>query len=1085
MSNKVNITQSSTKIVKIASIGPQGPVGAQGISGSQGPAGSSVDTGSLGDTTISGSLTVSGSSTLTNIGPFSQTGVSTFDGNITLSGSLTVSGSGSVITSGDTGSFVTNSQTGSFVTNSQTGSFLTGNDTGSFVINSQTGSFLTGNDTGSFVTNSQTGSFVINSQTGSFITNSQTSSMTVLSSSFATTSSFISSTFISSSAAASGFGSGGGGGSTIDTGSLGSTTITGSLTISGSGINITSGSITGDGSGLTNISSTSLNSISLGNSTIVGDGASSAASYGTVFGKSATSTGGSNVAIGGFATVRTFGISIGHSTNGGARTVAIGYDAGNGNGEYNVLVGPNAGTNSSGDYNIALGYLAGYDQTTGTGNITIGSGSRGLAGESNQLRIGHGIHGATISASLETGNIILQGDVSSSAASTASFGTYLGDGSQLTGISAGSSIDTGSLGSTTITGSLTVSGSGGATIQSSGSTVFSVIGSEGDLFTVTDNLTTGSLFSVKDISGIPLLDVTANLTIPDVVTIGQSNLVIDSGSLEVVGNTTLTGNISSSAVSTASFGTYIGDGSQLSGISTGSSFPFTGDAQITGSLTISGSFNAFRVNSSNLVLGDGAGFSNTGPRNVFLGQNAGYTNTSGDDNVCIGYAAGYALSTNASDFNVFIGRLAGAGGTSPAARMSDANYNIGIGQEALLYLTSGDNNIGFGFRTLRNISSGEYNLGFGDAALYNTDTGQNNIGIGRSAGNLQTSGTGNITIGSGSQGVAGESNQLRIGNGNTLTTISASLETGDIILKNTTVTNLTASGNISSSGNITALDLNLFGGDIDLKNAGAQSNIKFYCESANAHYTKLQAAPHSAYSGNPTVTLPAYAFDFAAPSFQSDITASGNVSSSAVSTASFGTYLGDGSQLTGISSGGGTPIMIASGSTSASADPGTGIVVNHSGSTAFSVIGDVGTLFSVDDSLTGTLFSANDISGFPVLQADSTGEVYLGKTPQSLYTTAVVSSTTAATTHSLVSLSTSSYDGAFFEYTAISSSNARAGSIMSVWNGANIVSTETTSSQIGSTTDLTAEVIISQSQAQLVVYGANASYKVKTIIKAI
>ena len=217
----------------------------------------------------------------------------------------------------------------------------------------------------------------------------------------------------------------------------------------------------------------------------------------------------------------------------------------------------------------------------------------------------------------------------------------------------------------------------------------------------------------------------------------------------------------------------------------------------------------------------------------------------------------------------------------------------------------------------------------------------------------------------------------------------------------------------------------------------------------------------------------------------SHITASGNVSSSAASTASFGTYLGDGSQLTGISSGGGTSTMIASGSTSASADPGTGIVVNHSGSTAFSVIGDVGTLFSVDDSLTGTLFSTNDISGFPVLQAESTGEVYLGKSPQSLYTTAVVSSTTAATTHSLVSLSTSSYDGAFFEYTAISSSNARAGSIMSVWNGANIVSTETTSSQIGTTTDLTTKVIISGSTARLVAYGPNASYKVKTIIKAI
>ncbi len=97
---------------------------------------------------------------------------------------------------------------------------------------------------------------------------------------------------------------------------------------------------------------------------------------------------------------------------------------------------------------------------------------------------------------------------------------------------------------------------------------------------------------------------------------------------------------------------------------------------------------------------------------------------------------------------------------------------------------------------------------------------------------------------------------------------------------------ITASGNISASGNLTALDLNLFGGDIDLKNAGAQSNIKFYCESANAHYTKLQAAPHSAYSGNTTLTLSAYDFDFAAPNFQAPVTAS--------------IYKGDGSGLTNL-----------------------------------------------------------------------------------------------------------------------------------------------------------------------------------------
>ena len=48
-------------------------------------------------------------------------------------------------------------------------------------------------------------------------------------------------------------------------------------------------------------------------------------------------------------------------------------------------------------------------------------------------------------------------------------------------------------------------------------------------------------------------------------------------------------------------------------------------------------------------------------------------------------------------------------------------------------------------------------------------------------------------------------------------------------------------------------------GSIVLKNSGSQSKIDFYCESSNAHYTRLQASPHSAYSGNVSVTLPATA----------------------------------------------------------------------------------------------------------------------------------------------------------------------------------------------------------------------------------
>ena len=46
-------------------------------------------------------------------------------------------------------------------------------------------------------------------------------------------------------------------------------------------------------------------------------------------------------------------------------------------------------------------------------------------------------------------------------------------------------------------------------------------------------------------------------------------------------------------------------------------------------------------------------------------------------------------------------------------------------------------------------------------------------------------------------------------------------------------------------------------GEIVLKNSGSVSNIKFYCEFSNAHYTQLQSAAHADYSGNVTLTLPA------------------------------------------------------------------------------------------------------------------------------------------------------------------------------------------------------------------------------------
>ena len=71
-----------------------------------------------------------------------------------------------------------------------------------------------------------------------------------------------------------------------------------------------------------------------------------------------------------------------------------------------------------------------------------------------------------------------------------------------------------------------------------------------------------------------------------------------------------------------------------------------------------------------------------------------------------------------------------------------------------------------------------------------------------------------------------------------------------------------SNGNITLTPNGSGLvridsNVDLQSGEIVLKNSGSVSNIKFYCESSNAHYTQLQSSAHADYSGNVTLTLPA------------------------------------------------------------------------------------------------------------------------------------------------------------------------------------------------------------------------------------
>ena len=115
-----------------------------------------------------------------------------------------------------------------------------------------------------------------------------------------------------------------------------------------------------------------------------------------------------------------------------------------------------------------------------------------------------------------------------------------------------------------------------------------------------------------------------------------------------------------------------------------------------------------------------------------------------------------------------------------------------------------------------------------------------NLGIGGTAGSVAAD-----DIGTGDSAIA-----LNTSAGNI--TIDARGSNTDIIFKgtdgSTDITPMTL--DMSAAG-----ALFLTGGKIDLKNAGTASQILFYCESSNAHYQTLIAAPHSQAADN-TLTLP-------------------------------------------------------------------------------------------------------------------------------------------------------------------------------------------------------------------------------------
>lgn len=106
--------------------------------------------------------------------------------------------------------------------------------------------------------------------------------------------------------------------------------------------------------------------------------------------------------------------------------------------------------------------------------------------------------------------------------------------------------------------------------------------------------------------------------------------------------------------------------------------------------------------------------------------------------------------------------------------------------------------------------------------------------------------------------------------------------------------------------------------------------------------------------------------------------------------------------------------------------------------------GNTGQLFSITDSMTGTIFSVNDISGIPSIEVLDTGEVIMaeyGGTVQIGPSTILVSENyTTSTTNQITldSFSTSTYRTAIYEVQMTSSTNYHTITLKAIHDGTTV-----------------------------------------------
>lgn len=351
---------------------------------------------------------------------------------------------------------------------------------------------------------------------------------------------------------------------------------------------------------------------------------------------------------------------------------------------------------------------------------------------------------------------------------------FYGDGSNLTGITSVAEWDGSRSGDASITGSLVVSGSNVVvdfqnTLELVASNVSgSFSGSiQGNGSGLTDLNLNGYQASGSEFSGSFSGSFEGDGSgLTGLVIFPYNGNAVITGSLTVTGSSVVADFTNTIAISGSIFsGSFVGDGSGLTNIPASEwDGSRNGDAEITGSFTVSGSTPTIQL-LGDTTIDQNIEISNRNQvQDIAIGYNALPDSTIDRDTIAIGFAAAYNQVSGSR--NILIGQCAGYSGVKTRGNIAigcralfynvgndvggstNQTENVAIGNQAMWLSTTSRNVVAVGEGAFQNLTTGAQAVAIGSRAGYRTQTAIGNTFIGYRAGMCNEFGSYSVYVGS-------------------------------------------------------------------------------------------------------------------------------------------------------------------------------------------------------------------------------------------------------------------------------------------------------------------------------------------------